>query len=141
MEDNQPERFVGRAREMDSLRRIAQGAPLDSTTVILFVGEPGAGKTRLAQEAARVVRSDGFALVVDVVDDLHLLDADAISAVASSDGRHGRLRCATVLAGALPPGSAEREALLAVRQPERRQLRVVVPQPLQVPLVVACIRL
>lgn len=116
MEDNQPERFVGRAREMDSLRRIAQGAPLDSTTVILFVGEPGAGKTRLAQEAARVVRSDGFALVVDVVDDLHLLDADAISAVASSDGRHGRLRCATVLAGALPPGSAEREALLAVRR-------------------------
>jgi DNA-binding SARP family transcriptional activator len=51
--------FVGRGREMAGLAGCWMAARRGRSTVAILEGEPGAGKTRLATEIARLVQRDG----------------------------------------------------------------------------------
>jgi DNA-binding SARP family transcriptional activator len=51
--------FVGRARALEVLQEAYADAAAGRTRVVLIGGEPGVGKTRLADEAARRVANDG----------------------------------------------------------------------------------
>jgi class 3 adenylate cyclase len=53
-------RFVGREMELESLRQSLEKVMAGSGLFILLNGEPGIGKTRLAEELARQARSGGF---------------------------------------------------------------------------------
>ncbi|WP_333651222.1 ATP-binding protein [Candidatus Binatus sp.] len=53
------ERFIGRERELGEIRAAMDGALSGRGLLLLFSGEPGIGKTRLADEAgARAVLRD-----------------------------------------------------------------------------------
>ena len=52
--------FVGRRREMASLRRAADDALEGRTRIVALAGEPGIGKTRLAHETAAYASQHGF---------------------------------------------------------------------------------
>ena len=51
--------FVGRARELDTLRTRFERACAGSGSIVLLAGEPGIGKTRLAEELAASARMRG----------------------------------------------------------------------------------
>src|SRR5687768_1477065 len=52
--------FVERARELDVLAHAAEAARAGSGAVITIAGEPGIGKTRLADEASVSARATGM---------------------------------------------------------------------------------
>src|SRR5262245_24950547 len=52
--------FVGRQRELDELRAAVADARQGRGHLFLIGGEPGIGKTRLADELARVAGAEGF---------------------------------------------------------------------------------
>ncbi len=52
-------RFVGRATNLDELRRVWKEASVGAARLALISGEPGIGKTRLAAELARLAHADG----------------------------------------------------------------------------------
>lgn len=54
-------RFVGRAQEMEHLQRHLEG---DGPAFLALAGEPGIGKTRLLQEAARLAPTYGWSVLV-----------------------------------------------------------------------------
>jgi predicted ATPase len=54
--------IVGRQRELDALRRWLGGVRNGTTRLVLCAGEPGIGKTRLAQELAGVALAVGTAV-------------------------------------------------------------------------------
>ena len=51
--------FVGRAQELERLRRLWDGVQEGTAELVLVGGEPGVGKTRLATEFAQRAHSDG----------------------------------------------------------------------------------
>jgi predicted ATPase/class 3 adenylate cyclase len=53
-------RFVGREEELDELKTALEEVMAGSGQFTLLVGEPGIGKTRLAEELAQQARSRGF---------------------------------------------------------------------------------
>jgi class 3 adenylate cyclase/tetratricopeptide (TPR) repeat protein len=53
-------RYVGRDDELADLRRAAEQADAGHGSVVLIGGEPGVGKTRLAEEAAALARRRGM---------------------------------------------------------------------------------
>jgi class 3 adenylate cyclase len=55
--------FVGRGTELDRLRRKLEQACQGKGNVVLLAGEPGIGKTRLAEELARYAESAGAAVL------------------------------------------------------------------------------
>jgi hypothetical protein len=63
--------FVGRRTEMDELRRAWERVVRGDIEVVLIGGEAGAGKTRLAAEAAREFHADG-AIVLSGLNDSEL---------------------------------------------------------------------
>ncbi len=52
--------LVGRNDELSTLRDALGAARAGRPTAVLLTGEPGIGKTRLADEAAIVARADGM---------------------------------------------------------------------------------
>lgn len=54
---------VGRRHELDSLRAWLDAARTGAGRLVLCVGEPGIGKTRLAQELAGLALATGTAVV------------------------------------------------------------------------------
>ena len=56
------ETIVGRRRELDALRAWLGGALDGAGRLVLCVGEPGIGKTRLAQELAGFALAGGTAV-------------------------------------------------------------------------------
>jgi predicted ATPase len=52
--------FVGRAAEMEEIRRAAEQAARGQGQIIAVVGEPGVGKSRLFDEFTRVQRAQGW---------------------------------------------------------------------------------
>jgi predicted ATPase/DNA-binding NarL/FixJ family response regulator len=60
--------FVGRARELAALARLLDEAPPRSPRVVTLTGAPGAGKTRLAVEAAMRLVAEGTFTDVGFVD-------------------------------------------------------------------------
>ncbi|MEJ7786519.1 MAG: AAA family ATPase, partial [Solirubrobacteraceae bacterium] len=56
------EGIIGRRRELDSLRASLGGAVNGAGRLVLCVGEPGIGKTRLAQELAGLALAGGTAV-------------------------------------------------------------------------------
>ena len=57
-------RLVGREEHLAALRSIAVAAGAGSTQVVLIEGDPGIGKTRLAQELLAELRSQGDLVLV-----------------------------------------------------------------------------
>ena len=57
-----PDAIVGRRRELDALRAWLDAARDGAGRLVLCVGEPGIGKTRLAQELAGVALAGGTAV-------------------------------------------------------------------------------
>src|SRR5438552_7800231 len=55
--------FVGRGTEIDLLRRKLEEARQGKGNVVLLAGEPGIGKTRLAEELARDAEGAGAAVL------------------------------------------------------------------------------
>jgi DNA-binding CsgD family transcriptional regulator len=53
------DRFVGRERELDTLREIFRRAVEGRGSIVMLAGEPGIGKTRTAQELARDAEKQG----------------------------------------------------------------------------------
>ena len=53
-------RFVGRERELNVLTEALEHVTSGSGTFLLLTGEPGVGKTRLAEEFARYAKTRGF---------------------------------------------------------------------------------
>jgi len=51
--------FVGRQREMDELQTILQDALAGRGQMVMLTGEPGIGKTRVAQELAAAAQFQG----------------------------------------------------------------------------------
>src|SRR5215469_6128276 len=49
-------RFIGRAEEMAALRAAIDAALSGQASLVMLVGEPGIGKTRLAEEAGSYAR-------------------------------------------------------------------------------------
>jgi predicted ATPase len=64
MEARTVEAFVGRARELEELRRVLDGTGAGSGATVLVSGEAGIGKTRLAAELAGRARDAGFEVLV-----------------------------------------------------------------------------
>ena len=62
--------FVGRARELGELERVLEEARGGRGAIVLIVGEPGIGKTRLASEFAERARDTGFAVLIGRAIDL-----------------------------------------------------------------------
>ena len=56
--------FVGRAGELEELRRALDAAHAGSGATVLVAGEAGIGKTRLASEIARRARESGFEVLL-----------------------------------------------------------------------------
>ena len=55
-----PRSFVGRSRELDLLSEAAEAARAGMGSVFTIAGEPGIGKTRLADEASHRARTTGM---------------------------------------------------------------------------------
>jgi DNA-binding NarL/FixJ family response regulator len=58
-----PDGFVGRRRELDALRSWLEAARTGAGRLVLCAGEPGTGKTRIAQELAGIALAEGVAVV------------------------------------------------------------------------------
>lgn len=58
----EPRAFVGRRRELEELAAAVRAATAGSGGVVLLSGEPGVGKTRIADEASRLAREQGAAV-------------------------------------------------------------------------------
>ena len=56
-------RLVAREAEMGKLLAALDAVQAGAGRLVLLVGEPGVGKTRLAQEVTRIARERGFALI------------------------------------------------------------------------------
>ena len=54
--------IVGRRRELDALRTWLEATRDNNGRLVLCAGEPGIGKTRLAQELAGIARAGGTAV-------------------------------------------------------------------------------
>lgn len=52
--------LIGRDRELEQIRQVFVAARSGGPTIALLTGEAGIGKTRLADEAARLARADGM---------------------------------------------------------------------------------
>ena len=61
---NRLSRFVGRANELRDLKRAVEGALAGRGGLIMVSGEPGIGKTRLAEEAGVYARLGGAQVIV-----------------------------------------------------------------------------
>jgi len=59
-ESSVPDVFVGRTAELEALSRRVESATSGFGSVVLIAGDPGIGKTRLAEEAARYARGRGI---------------------------------------------------------------------------------
>ena len=57
------ETFVGRSRELAEIRAGIDGAIAGRGSLFTLAGEPGVGKSRLAQEAASYARTQGARVV------------------------------------------------------------------------------
>ncbi len=55
-----PSRFVGRRRELDTVRAACAAARAREPAVLLISGEPGGGKSRLLAEAAAIAQAEGM---------------------------------------------------------------------------------
>jgi predicted ATPase len=60
--------FVGRARELATLRALMPDAESDGGRVALIAGESGSGKSRLVRELAQEVASDGVLVLYGACD-------------------------------------------------------------------------
>jgi DNA-binding CsgD family transcriptional regulator/tetratricopeptide (TPR) repeat protein len=60
--------FVGRARELATLRALVPGAEGDGGRVALLAGEPGSGKSRLVHELAQDAAADGALVLYGTCD-------------------------------------------------------------------------
>jgi predicted ATPase len=58
-----PEVFVGRESELATLRTAIEETRSGSGKIVFVVGEPGIGKTRLAEEAATIARARGVGVL------------------------------------------------------------------------------
>src|SRR5690242_20888883 len=52
--------LIDRDAELDQIRQVVDAARAGRPTIALLTGEAGIGKTRLADEAARLARADGL---------------------------------------------------------------------------------
>src|SRR5262249_2918765 len=59
----EPARFVGRVRELESLRAISTDVSRGGAQVVLLEGEAGIGKTTLARRFAEIATASGYAVV------------------------------------------------------------------------------
>lgn len=85
--DSPPDPFVGRERELGRIWARIERAADEGGGLILVSGEPGAGKTRLAEEAARLARDHALRVLFGVCSETTLRRAygpfaDAISEYA-----------------------------------------------------------
>ncbi len=55
--------LLGRDHELAQLRQVVDGARRGRPAIALLAGEPGIGKSRLADEAARIARDDGMCVL------------------------------------------------------------------------------
>lgn len=55
--------MIGRAAELQRLAAVIEGVNAGTGQLVMLMGEPGVGKTRLAQEATIVLRDRGFLVV------------------------------------------------------------------------------
>src|SRR5215207_10401951 len=60
--------FVGRARELGTLRALLPGAAREGGGVALLAGEPGSGKSRLVRELAQEAAADGVLVLYGACD-------------------------------------------------------------------------
>ena len=60
--------FVGRSRELATLRALLPGAASDGGRVALLAGEPGSGKSRLVRELAQDAAADGVLVLYGACD-------------------------------------------------------------------------
>jgi tetratricopeptide (TPR) repeat protein len=102
--------FIGRARELDALDQALAGAREGAGRVVLLVGEPGIGKTRLAEEFTHRARAAGGEVLTGRC--YEGPGAPAFWPWAQVVRAYARERDAATLARELGPGAADVAAVV-----------------------------
>lgn len=119
--------LVGRGRELAALRSALDDAAAGTGRLVLLVGEPGIGKTRLAQELAghalagghsvawgRCVEADGAPAYWPWLQILRTLDLDTAALTAPVESPEERFSRYDDVATAIAAAGAERPAVIVV---------------------------